>query len=463
MNRIYRKVWNKTLGQMVVASEFASSDSSGGLVDQRSSSHRLQALVVAIGLGLAAGIAMPDVQAQSLAIGGTAKCIVLGSADLKDCAVNGDAVASGANAVALGAGAIASGGRSMASGYKASATADDATALGAAAHANAANSVALGANSVADRAGTVSVGSAGSERQITNVAAGTAATDAVNKAQLDAVGVAVGEAQRYFTANGAADGSDDAVASGAGAMAAGVGSQATGAESVAVGSYNVAAGDYASAVGYVNTANGLNSSAMGNFNQVDGDNSSAFGFANFVEGANAVAIGSNNLVSGDYSVALGDTASALAEDAVAIGHDSVASGNSAVAMGWGRRRRPTMRPHRVHWPRQRAINLLPMASWPRHRPSIQRPWAGLPWPLAKWRRHSAMRPKQRAMKVWQWAHQPLLPGIQPPLLVAWHWACSLQRPRVTALPRSVMVHGRWATTPRPSVSAVGPMRRTPRR
>ena len=29
MNRIYRKVWNKSLGQVVVASELASSDSAG--------------------------------------------------------------------------------------------------------------------------------------------------------------------------------------------------------------------------------------------------------------------------------------------------------------------------------------------------------------------------------------------------------------------------------------------------
>jgi len=43
----------------------------------------------------------------------------------------------------------------------------------------------LGAGSVANRANTVSVGSAGNERQITNVAAGTQDTDAVNVAQLN--------------------------------------------------------------------------------------------------------------------------------------------------------------------------------------------------------------------------------------------------------------------------------------
>lgn len=67
------------------------------------------------------------------------------------------AVASGAGAVALGDGAVA----------------------------NADNSVALGKGSVADRPNSVSVGSAGNERQLTNVAEGTADTDGVNKGQLD--------------------------------------------------------------------------------------------------------------------------------------------------------------------------------------------------------------------------------------------------------------------------------------
>jgi autotransporter adhesin len=66
--------------------------------------------------------------------------------------------------------------------------------MGANAKASADNSVALGANSVADRANTVSVGAAGSERQIVNVAAGTAATDAVNVEQMNAaVNNAVGD------------------------------------------------------------------------------------------------------------------------------------------------------------------------------------------------------------------------------------------------------------------------------
>jgi autotransporter adhesin len=60
----------------------------------------------------------------------------------------------------------------------------NAVAIGGAANASAANSVALGASSVATRANAVSVGSACNERQITNVAAGTQDTDAVNYSQL---------------------------------------------------------------------------------------------------------------------------------------------------------------------------------------------------------------------------------------------------------------------------------------
>ncbi|MFM0241841.1 YadA family autotransporter adhesin, partial [Paraburkholderia phytofirmans] len=75
------------------------------------------------------------------------------------------------------------------------------TAMGANAKATGANSVALGASSVADRDNTVSVGSAGNERQVTNVAAGTATTDAVNVGQLnEAIGSSLGNLPAGMTA-----------------------------------------------------------------------------------------------------------------------------------------------------------------------------------------------------------------------------------------------------------------------
>lgn len=61
----------------------------------------------------------------------------------------------------------------------------DAGSIGSTATATGKNSVAVGQGSVADRDNSFSVGAKGSERQVTNVAAGTAPTDAVNVQQLN--------------------------------------------------------------------------------------------------------------------------------------------------------------------------------------------------------------------------------------------------------------------------------------
>ena len=72
----------------------------------------------------------------------------------------------------------------------------DAGAIGATATATGKNAVAVGA--VADRDNSFSVGAKGSERQVTNVAAGTAPTDAVNVQQLnDNLSAASNQAKGY--------------------------------------------------------------------------------------------------------------------------------------------------------------------------------------------------------------------------------------------------------------------------
>ena len=116
-------------------------------------------------------------------------------------AVGGTSNASGKASTALGAGAGAGGNGSVAVGNNSQAIGTEAIAVGQYASANfassvaigtnsstdAENSVALGADSYADRASTVSVGSTGKERQITNVKAGTADTDAANYGQVKTV------------------------------------------------------------------------------------------------------------------------------------------------------------------------------------------------------------------------------------------------------------------------------------
>ncbi|WP_260684946.1 hypothetical protein [Variovorax sp. KBS0712] len=116
-----------------------------------------------------------------------------------------DSNAAGAESVAIGPNAVALGNNAIATGNNAQAKAAGSIALGANSTASTANSVALGDGAVANRAGmngqremfsntvvqsaqgAVSVGAAGNERQITNVAGGTQATDAVNVRQLQAV------------------------------------------------------------------------------------------------------------------------------------------------------------------------------------------------------------------------------------------------------------------------------------
>ena len=105
----------------------------------------------------------------------------------------GMAIGTGAygGGTAIGFSASASATRTVALGRDANASKSYATALGASSTASSDSSVALGQGSVANRGSAVSVGSAGAERQITNVAAATQGTDAVNYAQLQAAGLMV--------------------------------------------------------------------------------------------------------------------------------------------------------------------------------------------------------------------------------------------------------------------------------
>ncbi|MCA3924476.1 YadA-like family protein [Burkholderia sp.] len=74
----------------------------------------------------------------------------------------------------------------------------DAGSIGSTATATGKNAVAVGQGSVADRDNSFSVGAKGSERQVTNVAAGTAPTDAVNVQQLnDNLSTASAQAKGY--------------------------------------------------------------------------------------------------------------------------------------------------------------------------------------------------------------------------------------------------------------------------
>jgi len=119
-------------------------------------------------------------------------------------AVGQSARSAGRNSVALGSNASANRDDAMALGANTFATELGSTALGSNAIADAQGSVALGADSDTEgRANTVSVGGGGAgDRQITNVAAGTELTDAVNLGQLGEAIADATESSKFFQASG---------------------------------------------------------------------------------------------------------------------------------------------------------------------------------------------------------------------------------------------------------------------
>ena len=90
-------------------------------------------------------------------------------------------------------------------GHENNITANNAVAIGNGASVSAEGGVALGIGSVADRANAVSVGSKDANRQIINVAAGTADTDAVNVSQLKEATANANKGWKLSTEGGAAN------------------------------------------------------------------------------------------------------------------------------------------------------------------------------------------------------------------------------------------------------------------
>jgi autotransporter adhesin len=222
--------------------------------------------------------------------------------------------------------------------------------------------VALGQGSVADRADSVSIGSVGSERQITNVAAGTEDTDAVNLSQLNAVADDAAGAQAtadlaqtsadvaqatadaaQATANAAQVSADAGQATADAALAAAAATseyvqvnsdaapaEASGEESVAIGGSAVASGDNSVAMGSNAAATGTNSIAIGNGAVATGSVAIGAGAAAANGGA---AYGDNSTATGTDATAIGNGSSATFANSTAIGTGATATRDNQVAVG----------------------------------------------------------------------------------------------------------------------------------
>ncbi|AQQ37678.1 hypothetical protein A8E81_36775 [Burkholderia cenocepacia] len=215
----------------------------------------------------------------------------------------------GSGATVLGANASAmGGGAGVAFGYGSSAAGTAGVALGSSSQASGRNSVALGTGSIANADNTVSVGSTTTQRRITNLAAGTANTDAVNVGQLN---TAISNAANpYVAARGT------------------TAANATGASSIAIGDGAIAR-NTATAAGQTNIAIGARANTSGGFGQLAlGDGASTQNAA----AGGAIAIG-RGATTTQRGVALGDGASVTAQFGVALGDGSLANQQNTVSVG----------------------------------------------------------------------------------------------------------------------------------
>jgi autotransporter adhesin len=137
---------------------------------------------------------------------------------------------------------------------------------------------------------------------VTNLAAGVNPTDAVNKAQLDAV-------------------------------VAGTAFQGGSVNSLQIGPGSTAGGGAAVAVGYLNTATGNGAVAIGDPNVATGTGAVAIGADNTATGNGSVAIGNLTIANGAGNVALGNGAQATAANSVALGGASIADQANTVSVG----------------------------------------------------------------------------------------------------------------------------------
>nr|WKF59946.1 Autotransporter adhesin UpaG [Paraburkholderia busanensis] len=252
-----------------------------------------------------------------------------------------------------------------------SATGTNAVAIGGAANASGTNSVALGSNSVANRSNAVSIGAAGSERQLINVANGTNANDAVNLAQLKAMGANIdssGVVTNSFvsyddstrnkvtfggtgstapvaltnvaagkvasTSNDAVNGSQlyGTAASIAAAMGGGQTVQTNG--TLSAPSFDIGGTTYHDVGSALDAVDGqldqINVNYATNLKYVKVVSTAGAAQAS---GAEAIAIGGNAMATGDRALAIGAGSSARYENSTAIGVNATTDAPNTVSVG----------------------------------------------------------------------------------------------------------------------------------
>lgn len=314
MNRIYRRVWNRTRQCWVVASELAST---AGKPRSTVAGAVLLGLVLAVPSAEAGDIIAADEcdesiwQALCLNAGGRAGSSSAYSLFSATPRAGGLALELGYQAKANGYGSSAVGPNarsedfySAAFGWRALASASWSVAAGANAQATESFAIAMGRDSKASATSAVAVGSQAAASGQSSVALGSSAVASADSAH--ALGYLSQATAKYATAVGPV-------------------SKAFGAYSIAVGNHATAIGDDAIAIG--RSAKTVDSSAGVSRIAIGGGS-----FAGSDGWTGAIALGGLSKAEND-AIALGYEARALGEGALGMGRGAQASGRGATALG----------------------------------------------------------------------------------------------------------------------------------
>ncbi|NDL71057.1 ESPR-type extended signal peptide-containing protein, partial [Vreelandella alkaliphila] len=381
MNNVFRLIWNRTLGRLVVASEAARSQHKSGTrqqvvghIESPSAIQKCSLFSAAVASIVAGSLVLsePSYAAKSATLTGSGDGLQVGDGTFASddglttlywgnpnviglglpidysggLTVDG-AVAIGTNAEARSRGSVVIGANALAESAVNNQGAS--TVIGAYSYAGSNNNVVLGNRGVATGWGAMAIGRESGSLGRNAIAFGNvsaaigAGSVAMGQSSLatGARAIAIGSAdsQRdYTTENTQAIGVDSlafgtrAVAGEQDAIAFGRESGAAGEQSVAIGTLSNAAANRAVAIGG-NTQAELNATAIGDQATSLGENSTAIGFLASSEGNDSVAVGNQATATGVNSLAMGREATASEADAIALGTSAEASATSAIAIG----------------------------------------------------------------------------------------------------------------------------------
>ena len=320
MNKIFKVVWNRTIGSFVVTSELAKgrvkSSSEGAEGDVRASEEgrlktlfRLTALSAAL-LGFSEGA----------------------WATIPEGSVTGGAV------LAIGTGStVANGTGAMSIGHNAQAKTNGALAIAPnSTHttiSNGNNSIAIGVNLRADGSKAIGIGADTNVTGISAIAIGNNDSGRMANQGVNGNGaIGVGSNLTVRGNNAIAVGTESQ-AKANDTVAVGTGAQATLANSIAIGKNSVATGMYGTAALGRATAIGFNTQALGEDSVAIGSGVDANAAA-LAQNRQSVALGWSAKATGTtQAVAIGPDAQASGAQSTSIGNNTRATGDSSIAIG----------------------------------------------------------------------------------------------------------------------------------